>query len=322
MYKEVGLLGLYCESSVHAGSGSDLGVIDLPIQREKPTGYPIFYGSTLKGAIRSSFDSRRAVTKSLINGVFDEFSFVKDKDALEEAINIVFGDEENQLASAISFTDAKILLFPIKSAKNVFSWITCPNILSRLKRDLEIANIESGWEIPEIKKEAVISPKLDIDKFNEESVILEEYSFETEKNDEVIKIAEWINQNIIASDDNYWHEKLKEDLIILDNDEFKDFATMSTEVVARTKIDNKTKIVEDGALWYEENLPPESVLYSLAMVTNILREETNEIEKKLKSAKDIINFLEQGLQDRIQLGGNETIGRGIIRTNFNQGGSH
>ncbi len=322
MYKEVGLLALYCESAVHAGSGSDLGVIDLPIQREKATRYPIFQASTLKGAIRASFDSEMAIQNSLLKGVFDNFNFSnQDKADLEAAINLVFGDEGSQSAAAISFTDAKILLFPVKSVKNVFSWVTCPSVLGRLKRDLEIAGIESDWNIPKLEKEAAISPKLKLDDFTKDKIVLEEYAFDISRDKEIEKIAKWISENIFASQDDYFSSKLEEDLIILSDEEFEDFVTMSTEVVARTKIKNETKVVQDGALWYEENLPAESVLYSLAMTTNVLREDKSDIRDDLKQADDILNFFAEGLQARIQLGGNETIGRGIIKTKLVKGGA-
>ena len=318
MYKKVGLLGLYCESPVHAGSGSELGIVDLPIQREKSTQYPIFQASTLKGALRESFESKRAIKNSLKSGVFNSFNFNSgEKDELEKAINLIFGNEDNQSASAITFTDARILLFPVKSAKNVFSWITSPSVLSRLKRDLDIANIEYDWEVPQIKKEAVISNKLNLDEYNEEKVVLEEYTFDVNKDSQVEKIADWINNNVIAPEDKYWQEKLEEDLIILNDEDFEDFVTMSTEIQARIKIVNETKTADNGALWYEENLPAESVLYSLVMTTDILAEEKT---IDLNKAEDILKFFNEGLQGRIQLGGNETIGRGIIKTNLVEGG--
>lgn len=321
MYKKVGLLGLYCESPVHAGSGSDLGIVDLPIQREKSTQYPIFQASTLKGALRESFECERAIKNSLKNGVFDSFNINSSKEgSLKEAINLIFGHEDNQAASAITFTDARTLLFPVKSAKNVFSWVTCPSVLSRLKRDLDIANIEYNWEIPKINKEAVISEKLSLDEYSENKVVLEEYTFDVSKDSQVEKIANWINKNVISPEDNYWQEKLEKDLIILNDEDFEDFVTMSTEVQARTKIDNETKTVAPGALWYEENLPAESVLYSLVMTTDILVKEKAEKAIDLDKAEDIIRFFNEGLQGRIQLGGNETIGKGIIKTNLVEGG--
>ena len=48
MFSVVKPLLLYGVTSVHAGSGSDLGVVDLPIQREQHTGYPKIEGSSLK----------------------------------------------------------------------------------------------------------------------------------------------------------------------------------------------------------------------------------------------------------------------------------
>jgi len=41
MFDKGALLYLYAETPVHAGSGTSLGIVDLPIQRERTTGYPI-----------------------------------------------------------------------------------------------------------------------------------------------------------------------------------------------------------------------------------------------------------------------------------------
>lgn len=40
MFKSAKPVFLIVETSLHAGSGSDLGIVDLPIQREKHTDYP------------------------------------------------------------------------------------------------------------------------------------------------------------------------------------------------------------------------------------------------------------------------------------------
>ena len=44
----------YTESPLHAGASDSLGVIDLPIQREAHTGYPVVWGQSLKGALRQA----------------------------------------------------------------------------------------------------------------------------------------------------------------------------------------------------------------------------------------------------------------------------
>jgi CRISPR-associated protein Cmr4 len=56
---------------------------------------------------------------------------------------------------------------------------------------------------------------------------------------------------------------MKEKLIILSNDDFKDFVTLSTEVITRIKINPDTGTVEKGALFTEEYLPSDTILYSL-----------------------------------------------------------
>ena len=53
MFLESKILFIFAETPLHAGTGSGLGAVDLPIQRERSTGYPIVQASGLKGALRS-----------------------------------------------------------------------------------------------------------------------------------------------------------------------------------------------------------------------------------------------------------------------------
>ena len=48
---------IYAETSIHAGTGSDIGIVDLPIQRERHTEYPVIWSSSLKGAIRKFWNN-------------------------------------------------------------------------------------------------------------------------------------------------------------------------------------------------------------------------------------------------------------------------
>ncbi len=52
MYSIIRPFLLHAVTSVHAGSGSEIGLVDLPIQREKHTGFPKIESSSLKGALR------------------------------------------------------------------------------------------------------------------------------------------------------------------------------------------------------------------------------------------------------------------------------
>ena len=57
MYKIARPLFFRCITPMHVGCGSDLGIVDLPIQREKHTGYPKIESSGIKGCIREDFEA-------------------------------------------------------------------------------------------------------------------------------------------------------------------------------------------------------------------------------------------------------------------------
>ena len=111
---------------------------------------------------------------------------------------------------------------------------------------------------------------------------------------------------------------------MLSDDDFRDFVTLSTEVIARIKIKQETGTVQKGALWYEEYLPSDSILYSLALTTPIFKEEdadkgvfqltSQEKAANCDESEKVMEFFEDGLPSVIQLGGNATIGKGIVRT--------
>ncbi len=55
MFKGVNKILIKAITPVHAGVGRDLGLIDMPIQKEKHTGIPKIEGSTMKGSMRESY---------------------------------------------------------------------------------------------------------------------------------------------------------------------------------------------------------------------------------------------------------------------------
>jgi CRISPR-associated protein Cmr4 len=56
MFQQTKTLFLVCETPLHAGSGDSLGIVDLPIQRERHTQFPKIEASSLKGALREAFE--------------------------------------------------------------------------------------------------------------------------------------------------------------------------------------------------------------------------------------------------------------------------
>ena len=321
MFKSAKPMFLIVETSLHAGSGSDLGIVDLPIQREKHTDYPKIEASGIKGGIREIFRTQPNL-KQLERGW--DIPCVED-DRYKKAINLAFGPDQGDLyAGALGFTDARLLLFPVKSVSGVFGWITCPAVLERFGQDLQICGIDFQHSITNANRIPENSNLIVAD----DKVVLEEYTFDVESDSAANELAKWLSGNALPADNEYeyWREKLQRDLIVLKNDDFRDFVTLSTEVIARIKMDPKTGTVDKkiGGLWYEEYLPSDSILYSLALTTPIFQE--NDVDKGIfqltdqdkneerDEAEKVMEFFEDGLPAVIQLGGNATIGKGIVRT--------
>ena len=122
------------------------------------------------------------------------------------------------------------------------------------------------------------------------------------------------------------------DIVVIPDDDFRDFVNLSTEVITRTKIDSSTGTVAKGQLFTEEYLPPETVLYSLALVAplfsddkGIFKSGKNGVKIERPEEEAVLDFLAGNLPQVIQIGGNATIGKGLawvnMRVKLAQGGA-
>lgn len=300
MYKNVKPIFFKAISGIHAGAGSDLGLVDLPIQRERHSGLPKIESSGVKGCIREEFEQ---IEQTRLPKDFVKFAFGPDSD-----------NKDDIHAGSIAFTDARLLLFPVRSAKGIFAYATCPYILKRLSEDFAIAGIELD-KIPERGKAQVSSNDLLI--LNTGNAVLEEYTISAENTNYAKKLAENIDKWLGFG--NYY---LLNNLIILSDDDLKDFAQNNTEIITRIKIDNDKGTVSGGALFTEELLPAETVMYSLVMASKIfVDKETRkdldilkEAEKeKLDEGAYLLKTIADNMPDYIQIGGDSTIGKGLCR---------
>jgi len=318
---------------MHVGSGSDLGLVDMPIQRESHTGFPKIEASSLKGAIRENFEGKATEEKDWLD---IQLAFGYDKDGLQKVKDkdgkeISFEDKhfkdskDRDYSGALAFSDARLLLFPVKSFKGIFAYVTCPQVLTRFKNDLKICG-DSDEKVSELNKaiklaniENSVADKeyLCTQQGNDQlQVILEEYAFDVSQKENTVSIASELSQ--------YLEIHLMEKLIILPDTVFSDFVKLFTEVITRNKINNTTGTVAKGALFTEEYLPAESVLYSLVFSNSIF---TADEKRKGSFTKDEKESEEQKVQNYfaekiaakngyMQIGGNSTLGKGIVKTKF------
>lgn len=326
MYRNAHPLFLICETPLHAGSGSDLGIIDLPIQRERHTGFPKIEGSGLKGSIREAVErkikpdpntkwdfSSRNTPAAMIHRVFgyDDGSLNGQKDDLKKVfVKDGKTDEyETSFAGCVSFSDARLLLFPVKSMKGVFAWITCPKVLNQFAKDMMLAR-QTLPELPNANTTAS-GNKVTIKVNSQSKALLEEYAFDVREEKKVNDLGEWLSTHILSDADTFWKEKIKTDIVVLPDDEFRDFVQLSTEVITRTKIDNNTGTVAAGQLFTEEYLPAESILYSLVLIAPEFTSKSDRI-----SETAVTEFLILHTPEIIQAGANATLGKGLLKTKF------
>jgi CRISPR-associated protein Cmr4 len=301
MYKKAKPIYLITETPLHAGSGSDLGYIDLPIQREKHTGYPKIEGSGFKGALRQAFEGKDSSDDHWIklNRIFGY-----DEQGLSHKVKDEFKDKKD-FAGALGLTDVRILLFPVKSLKGTFAWVTCRRVLTKFHHELkDICEIETDlFEIP--NEIGVSGESLYIDEAKSK-IQLEEYIYSDLKvNPKIKELSTWFKTNIFHESLSYWQAAIENNLVVLSDEDFADFMKFSTEVHTRIKIDNETGTVVDGALFTQEYLPAESVMYGLSMFSA-------EFKKNGLSKEEVEDFFDRNKPKYFQLGGNATIGKGII----------
>src|SRR5581483_6741596 len=309
-------------SALHAGVGQGAGVIDLPIAREKATGLPFLPGSSVKGALRT-----RAFLDANEN---------KDLKALYTCI---FGPENNDgpdaRASMVQFSDQKLLLLPVRSLAGTFAWITSPYILRRLARDSRDIGLALPDQVPTIptdeKKRCLITnggAAIVMPIKGEKKVYLEDLELEMQADDGAREWAKWIGSHVFPdvqknqdggqkdqngkgkeAKDNGWQEVLNDRFCVVHDDVFNFLITTATEVTARIRLQENSKTVVDGGLWYEEALPTETILSGIVMATPHKDQKVRDLLKMDRdlTPDEIFKALEILGDNAIQLGGKATV---------------
>lgn len=286
MFRQSRMLFLYCVSPVHMGAGTAVGgLIDNPIQREKHTGHPMFAGSGIKGALRHRFTAQ---------GI--------------EEVETIFGPEKSasDFAGAVSFSDAQLVAFPVRSLKEGYVYATSPTALARTKRQLDLIGQAADWVVPQVESDHALVSNTDL--LTDEALMLESFQFTAAQSLSLKGIGEWLGRNALPDNESnrFFREKLSTDLVVLNDSDFGYFVQNATSVEPHVKIDGERGTAQDGGLFYTENLPPESLLISALMASDGRG-------KYKMSATEVINSVVAGVDGKlVQLGGDSTTGRGQI----------
>lgn len=289
---QLGVLGLYTETSLHCGAESGSGYVDLPIQRERHTGYPLIPGSTVKGVLR------------------DEMSGNGKSGGLGKAeIDHIFGTEDAKGPGRISFGDGILVAFPVRSSSAPFHWVTCPFVLEQAGRAFgkEIAVENPGAKTAWAKTSG--------------EVLVEE-----------LRLQKKIHPTFFAEDGpsglrallrllppgdrgfSYTRKIFPERLLVVGDDVFRELVETATEVVTRIKLNalGTTTTIPKGEHTDIEGPAREGNLF----VQELVPSETLFL-CPLRALEGEEGFASLAAKLRVmRLGGDETIGRGVTHVNW------
>jgi CRISPR-associated protein Cmr4 len=297
MSQAAALLVLRAHTGIHAGVGQEVGTVDLPIQRERITNFPVVRGPSLKGALRQAAAEAGLKEKAELLWLFGPETSDADK----------FG-------GALSVADARLVLFPMRSLRGTFAWLTCPFALERLRRDLGDSKLATAFPLDEAP-----TPRKDMGLVCQGSqvthqppgqnrlplVVVENHGVEVGlPSEELTALAGQLTKLHLDA------AELKARLAVVEDELFANLVTFGTEVVTRVHLDDVTKTVRRGQLWTEELLPAESVIAAL-LVCHDAREKD-----KTAKAMDLLKALTEAVKGRFQIGGNETVGYGVCHASW------
>lgn len=295
------LLYLFTRTPLHVGAGASVGAIDQPIIRERHTGFPVIPATSLKGTFADEWNERAKTSRKKPDGAEEEVEVIqRSADG-----KWLFGetDANNAAAGALQFSEARLLAFPIRSARGSFAWITCPLILRRAARDGVIVHDLSNLSNPSDENAlfAKTGPLALGDK-----IVLEEYTFS-----HAGELPNGLSKALadLLPNDPVWQE-VGNRLVILSDGMMSFFAQNACEVAQHVRIDDETGTAAGGALFNQENVPSEAMFYCVLhafdeRTANKAKDQRRKAEEALKTFGEKVQAVQV-----FQFGGDASTGLG------------
>lgn len=240
-------LYLFTRTPMHVGAGTGLGAIDQPVVRERHTGFPVIPGSALKGCWADQYLQEPATGHRTDQG------------------RVIFGHENPESDDAsrggVSFGEGRLLAFPVRSLKGCFAWVTSPLILQRWIRDTG-GTVALPQAIPQGMDLHGHAGALAIVANRKSKVVLEDYAFDVKGGFEgAAALAQLMGSE--QTGDNLWASLSPQHLCLISDDMMGYFARNACEIADHVKIEDDTGTASDGALFNQENVPAETLFYSV-----------------------------------------------------------
>ena len=291
-------------SPLHCGVGQGVNDIDLPTARNKLSGHPLVPASSLKGVLKDGFKSK-----------------YKDDDSWQSDCVALFGGESSsEHASAISIGDANMLALTVRSFFGTYAYLASPYTL------LQVKNLYARTQQPV----SIALPTMGLDKNTESYHVMVckgSLLSQTENNRVLLEELDLLVDSQNADDwadliaplyfsDEEGQAIFKKRFAIVDDNALNFLCETSLPVDARIAIDEETGTVKNGALWYEETVPLESLF-----IGNISVDRSHYSNVK-KTDEQLTQFLVNQRNIICQVGGKSTTGKGAVEITFVESRSH
>lgn len=270
------LMIMFTRTPLHVGAGASVGAIDLPVIRERHTKFPVIPGSAIKGVLADEFltdDKKRTEIGKKIFGEEDPFAEAK--------------------SGSISFGEARLLAFPLRSARGAFALATCPLALARFARDAGLS-----LAVPSVgDAKSLAGNDLILDN---KKVALEEYVFSCQGDfpDEWAEKLSSLLEDVVL-------KEARTRFVLLSDGDFLHFAVNACQVQHHNRINDQTGVVDTGALFNVETVPSETLFYAPLTV----------IRKSDATEKLLEKF---GSEMLLQFGGKSTTGLGFCTVKLSE----
>jgi CRISPR-associated protein Cmr4 len=265
---------LHALSPLHAGTGHAADIIDLPTARMKATGIPFVPGSSIKGVLR---DAHRGGDAEKVDAVFGPW------------------DDPGAHAGAVVVGDARLLALPVRTFRGAFAWTTSPLLLVLAGRDLGTA-----LPVPSIPGRGARVPPGSV-CVHKDRLYLEDLDLPARESSE---LEAWAR--VLAPQASPGQDIFSRRLAAIDDDTMAFLCETATQIDARVRLDTTTRTVQPGALWFEESLPPETLLISLIAADRSRRKGV------AMTPEEVLAFAVPD-EEVLQFGGRATTGHGRCR---------
>ena len=289
IYETLGLVYFWCETELFPGGEREVGPVDLTVQRNFK-GIPYMRSSSIKGALRSFYELRNQMDDA----------------------NLLFGSTEQ--AGSIMLGNAEILAFPVKADRELFLYVTSQSQISAYVREATKSGVNIEEDLWSLETGKALSAELE----GEVELMDGRYTLTLEKNKKLENLARSIAKDVVPEEGgaivpgySYLKPKL-EKLIMVNDTTFRELTNNGLVIVLRIALDYERKAVvpERRAMFYQELIPDGTLLFAPLMKT--IRSEP--YQEKIES---FVNVLKKGLL--INLGGDETTGKGVVRIVLREG---